>query len=182
MTDLIGELVQQHYRLAKSGDWNKVLSTFDERPTLASVCSRYRKSSSGWTFLHQTAYWGHEGAARVLIRLGASITIKSNDGETASDVAIRRGHEMLSRLIEVAARRADGLWEPPPDPTLLPSSSAWEEGIERRASCDMRVAYGGGIVVIPSGGRYFVDSFERTLVGWHGTYDPPSGMDAESML
>jgi uncharacterized protein len=40
----------------------------------------------------------------------------------------------------------------------------------------MKVAYGGGVVVIPLGAKYFVDSFERTVVGWHGTYDPPGGM------
>lgn len=95
---------------------------------------------------------------------------------------MRREHENLSSLIQAAARSADGLWEPSLDPALLPSSRAWDEGVERRTSLEMRVAYGGGVVVIPLGARYFVDSFERTLVGWHGTYDPPGGMDAEDML
>jgi hypothetical protein len=68
------------------------------------------------------------------------------------------------------------LWEPAGDPDLLPSSSAWDEQRERRAEREMKVAYAGGVVVIPPGARYFVDSFERTVVGWHGTYDPPGGM------
>jgi hypothetical protein len=46
----------------------------------------------------------------------------------------------------------------------------------------MQVAYAGGVAAIPEGSRYFVDSFERTLVGWHDTYDPPCGMDGESMI
>jgi len=46
----------------------------------------------------------------------------------------------------------------------------------------MCVGYGGGVVKIPKGSRYFVDSFGRTLVGWHGSYDPPSGMGGEPMV
>ncbi len=51
----------------------------------------------------------------------------------------------------------------------------------RRASAAIRVAHGGGVVKIATGSRHFVDSFEGTLVGWHGTYDPPCGMGAEPM-
>ena len=65
---------------------------------------------------------------------------------------------------------------------LAKSSSAWSEAIERGAARELSVAYGGGIVTVPRGARYFVDAFERTLVGWHGSYDPPSGMDGASML
>lgn len=65
---------------------------------------------------------------------------------------------------------------------MLPSSSLWEDAEEREAAELRRVAYGGGVVTIPVGARYYVDSFERTLVGWHGTYDPPCGMDGESMV
>lgn len=38
------------------------------------------------------------------------------------------------------------------------------------------------VLYSPAGSRYFADEFERTLVGWHGTYDPPRGMDGESMM
>jgi hypothetical protein len=84
--------------------------------------------------------------------------------------------------MKAAAQSAEHLWEPSPNPDVLPSSSAWRAGVARLALYDMRVAYGGGVVAIPAGSRYYVDSFERILVGWHGTYDPPAGMDAESML
>ena len=46
----------------------------------------------------------------------------------------------------------------------------------------MTIKYGGGHVDIPAGGRYYVDSFERVLVGWHGSYDPPCGMDDYPMI
>lgn len=35
---------------------------------------------------------------------------------------------------------------------------------------------------IPKDARYYVDALERPLIGWHGTFDPPSGMDGESLL
>ncbi len=40
----------------------------------------------------------------------------------------------------------------------------------------MRLVYGGVVITIPAGSRYHVDSFERVLIGFHGTYDPPSDM------
>lgn len=70
----------------------------------------------------------------------------------------------------------------PKDSVLLPSSHQWSEATERLSSEAMRVAYGGGVVEISAGARYFVDSLERVLVGWHGTYDPPCGMDGEPMI
>ena len=46
----------------------------------------------------------------------------------------------------------------------------------------MRVNYGGGVVNIKVGDTYYIDNSDRILVGWHGTYNPPCGMDGESML
>jgi hypothetical protein len=119
---------------------------------------------------------------RALVGLGASLLARSSDGDTPVAVAEQRGHGDLSRSMAAAAAQGAGLWEPPPVPELLPSSSAWEEAEERRALLELHVAYGGGVVEIPPGSRYFVDSFERVLVGWHGTFDPPGGMDAESLV
>ena len=169
-------IVEMLYELAKSGQWDKVLRAFDEEPRVAAKCSRYRRGSSGWTFLHQAAYSGHEGAARGLIRMGASLTARSTEGQTPADVANTRHHEALGRLLEAAAQTGAHLWEAHPDPGLLPSSNAWDEQRERRAEREMKVAYAGGVVVIPPGARYFADSFERVVVGWHGSYDPPRGM------
>jgi hypothetical protein len=85
-------------------------------------------------------------------------------------------------LLRQAAHGAKSLWSAPEDPNVLPSSNQWGDAAERRASVAMPVAYGRGVVTIPAGARYFADAFERPLIGWHGTYDPPCGMDGGSMV
>lgn len=168
--------VERLYPLAKAARWEDVWLALAGEHELAAACSRYVKPGSGWSFLHQAAHAGHEGSVRALVRLGASLALRTSDGETPVDVARKGGHDELARRMQRAAERSTGPWEPPAEPGLLPSSSAWDEGSERRAWRELRVAYGGGTVVIPAGARYSVDSFERVLVGWHGTYDPPEGM------
>lgn len=170
------------YGRAKAGRWDEVLSEMAKDLGRARRCSRYVRPSSGWTFLHQAAYFGHELAVRALIGLGASLLASSKESETPLAVAQRRGHAKLARTLQAAASTGDDLWEPSPVPDILPSSSAFGEAEKRRALLELRVAYGGAVIVIPPGSRYFVDSFERVLVGWHGTFDPPGGMDAESMV
>ena len=178
----IDQAILRLYGVAKAGQWDNVLSEMAADLGRAKTCSRYKRPSSGWTFLHQAAYFGHQHAVRALVGLGASLLARTNDGETPGDVAERRGHGDLSRSMVAAAARGGGLWEPSPAPELLPSSSAWDEAEQRRALLEMRVAYGESVVVIPPASRYFVDSFERVLVGWHGTFDPPGGMDGESLV
>jgi len=176
------ELIERLYGLAKAGNWTKLLAALVGERELAVACSCYVRTSSRWTFLHQAAYYGHEDAARALIRLGASTTSQSRDRETPAKIAEQRGHEELSRLLHSAALTARSSWEAPTDPSLLPSSCAWSESVKRTAVREMRVAYAGGVVAIPSRSTHYVDSFERILIGWHGTYDPPSGMDGEPMI
>jgi hypothetical protein len=106
----------------------------------------------------------------------------SSDRQSAADIADERKYPALAALLRKASQGAEALWKAPGEPDLLPSSSLWREAAERRASEAMRVAYGGGIIKIKAGSRYFVDSFERVLAGWHGTYDPPCGMDGESLI
>ena len=177
-----GDAIERLYQVAKAGHWVKVLAALVGEPEMAIACSRYRRPSSGWAFLHQAAYFGQEDAARALIRLGASSTCESKGRETAGDVAAKQGHVELARVLRAAASTADGPWGAPVDLDRLPSSCAWSEGVERRATRELRVAYGGAVVTVHVGGRYFVDSFGRTLVGWHGTHDPPCGMDSEPMI
>jgi O-acetyl-ADP-ribose deacetylase (regulator of RNase III) len=83
----------------------------------------------------------------------------------------------------IADERDGDLWGPSPDdPALLPSSPRWEEAERRVADQPFSVSYGGGVVKVNAGDTYWVDSRGWTLVGWHGTYDPPSGMDGQSMI
>jgi len=182
MVSELQNLIKDTYEQAKKGRWDRVLSEWKDIPLIAFRCSRYQKESSGWTFLHQAAYFGHEIACRELIRLGASVNRLSREGKTAADVAEEKGHNALAALLRRASQDEKSLWVSPSDPDLRPSSGRWDEANEHRATEAMIVAYAGGVVNIPVGARYFVDSFERVLVGWHGTYDPPCGMDGESML
>lgn len=81
------EYVEHLYAAAKTGMWADVWRARVGERELAAACSRYVKSTSGWTFLHQVAYAGDEAAVRVLLRLGASLSAQSKDGETVRAVA-----------------------------------------------------------------------------------------------
>ncbi|MES1176676.1 MAG: ankyrin repeat domain-containing protein [Myxococcales bacterium] len=175
------QLIEQLYEQAKRGDWDEVLEAW-RTAGLVRECGKHQKESSGWTFLHQAAYWGHELACRELIRAGAPAGALSRERQTPADVAMDRQHATLALLLRRASQSGESVWKAPKDAALLPSSSLWEDAQQRQALELRRVAYAGGVVTIPAGARYYVDSFERTLVGWHGTYDPPCGMDGESMV
>ncbi|MCP9884734.1 hypothetical protein KBY97_06290 [Synechococcus sp. ATX 2A4] len=176
------QAIKLAYSEAKRGAWEPLLSAWRQDPQLAKLCSRYRKPSSGWTFLHQAAYFGHEAACRELIRLGAAAAALSDEQQRPTDVAEEHNHFLLAAFLARACESEDISRRSLSNPDLLPSSSLWNEALERQASELMCVAYGDYIVKIPAGSRYYVDSFERTLVGWHGTFDPPSGMSGESMV
>lgn len=170
------------YEAAKQGKWALLLPLFVELPRLAAKAARYVRPSSGWTFLHQAAYFGHEDGARVLIRAGAPLARRSTSGERPVEVATARGHGELAGLLRRAMDTGEGLWAPVDDPEVLPSSSAWGEGHACRAEVELKVGYGGSVVTIPAGAVHYQDSFGRILVGWHGSYGPPSGMDGRTML
>ncbi|WP_420126180.1 ankyrin repeat domain-containing protein [Longimicrobium sp.] len=175
-------VVEQLYRLAKSGQWDHLISEWTESAVLANRCSRYAKPGSAWTFLHQAAHSGNERACRILISRGASVAALTHDSRSPAHVAEQRGHHDLAALLRQASAGTDPLWLPPADPDVLPSSSRWGEATEAVAQTVLFVAYAGSLVRISRGTRYFVDSFGRVLVGWHGTYNPPRGMDGYSMV
>ncbi|MEM1418656.1 MAG: ankyrin repeat domain-containing protein [Myxococcota bacterium] len=170
------------YDAGKRGAWGPLLALFEVVPALAAKAARYARGGSGWTLLHQAAYFGHEEAATRLVAAGAPVARASTEGETAAAVARTRGHGALATRLEHAAETGDALWRPRASPQLLPSSSAWKEATRRRAPRDLRIGYASGIVRIAKGETHYVDSFGRTLVGWHGTYDPPCGMGGEPII
>ncbi len=174
--------VDEFYALAKQGEWAAVLAAWRLDPAFARRCAHYAKQTSGWTFLHQAAHFGAERAVRELVGWGASAAATSLDGQDVEAVARARGHDDVADLVSRAAGVDHGPWEAPLDPEVLPSSCLWDEAQVRRATTPMTVAYGGSLVDIRDGDQYFVDSFERVLVGWHGTYCPPLGMSAEPMV
>ena len=176
------DVIERAYQRAEAGHWDGLLSDWEKSDAFARRCSRYVRLGSAWTFLHQAAYFGCEQACRVLIGRGASLEALTHDSRTAAEVAEEKGHHELAALLRDASTGADSLWAPPVDPDVLPSSDRWNEATEARAESALSVAYGGGVVKIPKGARYFVDSLGRVLVGCHGTFDPPCGMSDQSML
>lgn len=181
MSELQG-VIEQAYEMAKSGHWDQLLSDWASSPALAKRCSRYQKPGSQWTFLHQAAYFGNANACHALISRGASVDALTHDSRSPAEVSRQRGHIELAEFLRNASTGKDSLWAPPIDPDVLPSSNRWNEATGATAPFELFVAYGSGLVRIPKGANYFVDSLSRVLVGWHGTFDPPCGMDGESML
>jgi uncharacterized protein len=175
-------VIAHAYRMAKQGAWDELLAWWGAASVFAIACSRYRNAPSGWTFLHQAAYFGNEAASRELIRWGATVNAAAANRETPADTANNRGHDGLADLLHAASTGESDLWEAPSDIDLLPSSNHWDEAVTCHAAAEMQVAYGGGSVVIPAGTRYFADALGRILVGWHGTYNPPLDMGAYSCI
>lgn len=175
--------IEQLHALADAGDWRPVLAAWERDVVLAQACSRFRCPKTGQRFLHAAARHGNEAACRELLRLGANAGARASvGGQSAVDTAKAAGHPSLAALLTRATEEDGSLWEPPASAALWPSSHLWSEATEREAANAFSVAYGGGVVNIPAGARYFVDALGRTLVGWHGTFNPPCGMDGETMF
>ena len=174
--------IEQHYEQAKLGKWDSLLAEWRKAPVLLRRCSRYRKPSSSWTVLHQAAYHGNAEGCRMLIAAGASLDALTHDKRSAAEVAAERGHHEIAALLRNASEGLGDLWPAPVDPDVLPGSGQWANAQRATATTHMLVSYAGSIVSIPMGETYHVDSFGRALIGWHGTYNPPCGMDGQSMV
>ncbi|MBC6973252.1 ankyrin repeat domain-containing protein [Bacillus sp. Xin] len=55
--------------------------------------------SGGWTGLHEAALLGDEKIVALLIENGADKSIKKDDGKTAYDIALEKGHQHLLHLV-----------------------------------------------------------------------------------
>lgn len=174
--------VEGLYAQAKRGSWVTLLEAWWNDPELASVCAHHSRSTSGWTFLHQAAYFGNEAACRVLIQAGASLFNVTRDGQTPEQVARDRGHRHVEEVLDHASRGLGSSWAAPSEAGVLPSSCFWSEAQPRKATSDLVVAYGGGLAHVGAGRTYYVDSFGRVLVGWHGTTTPPMDMGGHPLV
>lgn len=174
---------EEIYESGKAGHWNNVLEAFESDPLSAGKAVRYTKKSSGWSLLHQAAFWNNRDAVAACLKYGADLDLAANDSKLPHEVAAEEGHEMLSIQLK-GAKCGSSLWRTDKtNSALRASSSKWSEHKRcESAQSDFIVAYGGGEVHIHSGDEYFTDSWGRVLVGWHGSYRPPCGMDGESML
>jgi ankyrin repeat protein len=61
-----------------------------------------------WTALHMAAYHGHENILIFLINEGLDVDARTFDNETPLDLALKKGHVRIARIIEeVVKHRAD---------------------------------------------------------------------------
>jgi hypothetical protein len=168
----MSEKILQLYALAKSGHFDKIAAAFATDFTQACTAVRFVKPSSGWTILHQAAYWNSRAGATSAIAFGADVSHRNNEGHTAGDVARSKGFNELAEWIDSASE--DHLWTVPAKP--IRPSSLREVKASAIADRDFDVGYAGGVVHVRKGNKYYVDAYGRVLVGWHGSFSPPRGM------
>ena len=139
------------YEHAKAGRWRRVLVL----PLTAEVAA-FAKPRSGWTLLHQAAYWGDAEAAQALVAAGSDVRARTRDDETPADVARAHGHAAL----------ADAALAPPPMPTPLPpppdthaaelyehvKAAKWTAALAALASDDWRARRAAATFVKPRSG------------------------------
>jgi uncharacterized protein len=168
------------YEEAKQGNWNKIYEATKQNIALAGSLARFTNPSSGWSPLHQAAYWGDQLACKWCIKHGATTNLESKDGKKPADIAREKGFNGLAQ--QLADAPVDKNWQPAPDPKLMAASCNWDEATKQIATQDFNVGYAGGVVNISTGEPYYTDSWDRVLIGWHGTYSPPCGMDGYPMI
>eukprot|EP01083_Nonionella_stella_P068602 182321_1 len=64
-------------------------------------------SDDGWSLLHYAAYKGAYEIAQLCISLCADVTLKTNVGETALDIADRCSHHAVKQLLHFAEMKAN---------------------------------------------------------------------------
>ncbi|WP_161625011.1 ankyrin repeat domain-containing protein [Paramagnetospirillum caucaseum] len=83
---------------AKNADWDKLFALLTDAPELVNAIRP--GGASHYTPLHQAAYAGApEAVVQRLLNLGASRTLKTQEGETAQDVARRKGHVEMEKAL-----------------------------------------------------------------------------------
>jgi len=82
------------YEHAKFGRWSQAFQAIDGQPHKAQVMVRYSRPTSGWTMLHQAAWWGNQAAVNQLMMLGANPSRQTRSGQTAEEVVHEYGTEI----------------------------------------------------------------------------------------
>lgn len=118
------------YQRAFRGDWDAVFNEIKSSPHKAQVMVRYAKPTSGWTLLHQAAWFGRQDVVNELMKLGADPNRKSKNDQklkpnptTPKEIVNERGSKIDWSEAELEGRKAEawraGTWLGQP----LPKSS-----------------------------------------------------------
>lgn len=96
-------------RSSRNGRYALNWAAINNRPELIRLLLRHgakidARNLTGFTALHHAAESGSLEAAKALLDAGANTSIRAKDGETASDVALRKGNTAVAALID--SRRA----------------------------------------------------------------------------
>lgn len=162
-------------------EWDDTLQRMEVDSAFARHIAHYRHPGNKKTALHYAAKAGNLQAVKQLIRHGAAPLGLVGDSRPV-DLAREGGHSAVASLLYDAQTYCSGNWSPPEDSSLWPSSNWWKSAQRAVAKEEMKVAYAGEIVSIPQGAAYYEDGCGRVLVGWHGSYNPPLGMDGDNMI
>lgn len=98
--------VDRLYEEAKLGMWDGVLKRLKADDRLAARAAVYARPASGWTLLHQAAFWGNDEACRFLLNAGASPAAVCHAGMRPDQAARRRKHDDLAAWLRDLAEEA----------------------------------------------------------------------------
>lgn len=165
----------------KEGRWDFVKECFDTSDGLfLRKLARKRDEHSGWSLLQWAARDGAADICYKLIGHGAQASLKDTPKDGHPDALARdAGYEELAKSLSEAL---SSMIDAPDDPSLIAASRLWENHTERTATELFKVSYGLRKIKIRTGIPYYTDCFGRVLVGWHGSFSPPRGMDGNSMI
>jgi hypothetical protein len=165
----------------------------------ARAAALFAKPTSLWTLLHQAAYWGDDCAVAVCLvaaqegvepsgaEARAPLLARARDGQLPADVAAARGFARLAARLRASTPGGDGAREFAGEPSFyanectparLAPGGAAAGAPSARAAAPTAVLYARTAILIPAGASFSLDEGRGCIhVGWHGSYDPPCGMD-----
>jgi len=94
------------YDSAKHGRWDEFLVILSN----PHIDINFTSSSSGYTALHQVAWWGNVDIMGQLLAKRPNVNIQNNDRRTPLDLALEKGHQEAVRvLLGVGGEKGNGL-------------------------------------------------------------------------
>jgi len=96
-----GDAYQLHYHAAKDGKFAEILRLLTpENAEFARGLSNWANPHSGWTILHQAAFYGHGETTKAILAHNTVGQAPGKDGKYPCDAAREMGHKMLGSDLE----------------------------------------------------------------------------------